>query len=106
MQSCLTRREGRKYRGGWVERSERQQKLRRKPVLLTIHEAWQTNRRTALSEREEKGLAIRWMDNESHLLHRQLIFFSSGLFSQGGKHSPRERPLQEIVLNIFLHCCS
>lgn len=52
-------------------------------MLLTIHEAWQTNKRTALAEREEEGLAIRWMDSESHLLNWQLIFFLVACFHKG-----------------------
>lgn len=71
-------------------------------MLLTLHEAWQINRRTALAEREEEGLAIRWMDGESHLLHWQLIFFLVDSFHKGEDCS-REKPLQNIVLN-FLFC--
>lgn len=52
-------------------------------MLLTIQEAWQTNKRTALAEREEEGLAIRWMDSESHLLNWQLIFFLVACFHKG-----------------------
>lgn len=49
-------------------------------MFLTIYEAWQINRRTALAEREEEGQEMRWMDSESNLPHWQLIFLLLLLF--------------------------
>lgn len=75
-------------------------------MLLTIHEAWQTNKRTALAERKEEGLAIKWMDSESHLLNWQLIFFLVACFHKGANIVLEKDLCNKLFLNFFLHCCS
>lgn len=76
-------------------------------MLLTIHEAWQKNKRTALAEREEEGLAIRWMDSESHLLNWQLIFFLVACFHKGANIVLEKDLCNKLFLFFFfLHCCS
>lgn len=72
-------------------------------MLLTIQEAWQTNKRTALAEREEEGLAIRWMDSESHLLNWQLIFFLVACFHKGA-NIVLEKDLCNKLFLFFFFC--
>lgn len=70
-------------------------------MLLTLHEAWQINKRTALAERKEEGLAIRWMDSESHLLHWQLIFFLVASFHKGEDIVLEKNLCKNVVLNLL-----